>query len=804
TFLVAFVDKADMLSFANVLVMLKMCAIAGTSSYYLYTRNPNAPVLNVALSVMNAVSGYVMMYYQNVIWLDMVCVFPLLMLGLDRLKEGKRLMFTVVLAACLFINYYLSFMIVVFLLLYAAVWVILSKNMRFAGDFIICCAVAALLSAVVWLPSFAQYFASGRKSSVIETLKSSSVLTAYDTTVPTLLSVLFLYPFALFGARRMTDRSNHLAVLLLLTTVPVILEPVNKMWQTGNYMSFPTRYAFITVFLCVTAAFEGLSCKGGETADNACFKGDALGKGIKSYLSIILSAATVSASVVYCFFAVRYTKNNIEVMDAYASSLWGDEQSLRALFTVYSVSAVIGASACVLHRLRMLKPMLACLAVCVIVAAEFFISPQVYMVAPAHEVEYFKDIVDLSGRIESEEFYRVKTDKDYTWRDFAVNMLGGIGYNALGHYTSLTPDNYMTAIKQMGYTSYWMEVGNSGGTEITDAVMSVGYEISSRSGDAVYENEYYKMIKKDYFLPLGLISAEDVIASTESGVNKYTDRASHQKTLARELLGDEDIVNAYGIDKATLYNVTVEHENGKIILSPTGTGARVRFNINQGGSYALYFNVFCENNNSLRQPVNGKLKVSSPKSSAYSFPSQKDNGVLKMGSFEGNSYVSVSIQSRVEVTEFSVFTVDLGKLSESVNKVKAVGLNERRNGLAGEITAVGGECVFLSVPYDSGMRLKINGRRGELYEVYGGFTAFYLEAGENRIEISYVSPGFATGAVIAAFGLMLVLAAAVAKKRQCEIALPPRVQTVCGYAVALAGVAVFAVVYVAPMILCII
>ncbi|MBR2969015.1 MAG: hypothetical protein IKC36_04150, partial [Clostridia bacterium] len=63
---------------------------------------------------------------------------------------------------------------------------------------------------------------------------------------------------------------------------------------------------------------------------------------------------------------------------------------------------------------------------------------------------------------------------------------------------------------------------------------------------------------------------------------------------------------------------------------------------------------------------------------------------------------------------------------------------------------------------------------------------------------------FATGAVIAAFGLMLVLAAAVAKKRQCEIALPPRVQTVCGYAVAFAGVAVFAVVYVIPMILCII
>ncbi|MFR1983961.1 MAG: YfhO family protein [Christensenellaceae bacterium] len=115
SFLVAFVDKADISSFANILVMLKMCAISLTASLFFSRKYPGHAVPNVLLSVLYAYSGYTMMYYQNIIWLDMVYVFPLLLLSLDMLKEGKRLFFVCALAACLFINYYISYMIVVFL-----------------------------------------------------------------------------------------------------------------------------------------------------------------------------------------------------------------------------------------------------------------------------------------------------------------------------------------------------------------------------------------------------------------------------------------------------------------------------------------------------------------------------------------------------------------------------------------------------------------------------------------------------------------------------------------------------------------
>ena len=157
TFLIAFVEKAEVGLFVNILVLLKMCAMACTSAIYLFKKHPNAKLLIVALSVLYAYSGYTMMYYQNLIWLDIAYLFPLLLLGLEGLKEGKRGLFIAVLSASMIINYYLGYMLVVFLLLYAFVWVVIAKDKRFAGNFILCCGVSALISAVVWLPSRLQY-----------------------------------------------------------------------------------------------------------------------------------------------------------------------------------------------------------------------------------------------------------------------------------------------------------------------------------------------------------------------------------------------------------------------------------------------------------------------------------------------------------------------------------------------------------------------------------------------------------------------------------------------------------------------
>ena len=806
--LVAFVDKAEIALFANVLVALKMSAIACTASVYFSKKYPNAGLLNVALSVLYAFSGYVMMYFQNVMWLDIVYLFPLLLLGLEKLKEGKRALFTAVLAACLFVNYYLSYMIVVFLLLYVFVALLVHKDKKFAGNFALCCVVAALVSAVVWLPCFLQYFSSGRKTSIYENLVNSSAFTAYQTSFPTVFSVMFLFPFAFSGKDTGKD-SFVRRILFIATLVPIVLEPVNKMWQTGSYMSFPTRYAFITIFLCLTLAMDCMTRKDKaklpavEFKEPRFSKASILEKLKKEAPRYAVSLLLLGVSIWYCSFAIEYTKVNHETMDQYSTTLWGNAASFDALLTLYAVAVSVGVLAYALYRLKLLKPVCLWLAVGIMVVSELYVAPMTYIHAPAHDVAWQQQVLELADKIDDDGFYRVKSDKEYSGRDFDVNLMGSLGYNALGHYTSLTKYNYMTAIKQFGYTSYWMEVGNSGGTFLTDALLSVKYSISSQknSGD-IYQGEYFNISALNAYLPLGIVTEKDIVKATENGAD-YTWRAELQSILAEDFFGSADGVTTYTLADATLSNLTMEESNGKYVLTPSGGTGKLVFRIPVEETATLYFNAFDENTNALKQAINSKFSVSAPSFSLSDYPTQKQNGLVRMGEYSNREVtVTVTVKSAVTVRDVSLVALENEKLSGKIEQTETVGLTAGKNSLSGSYTAQGGECVFLSVAYDSGMKLKINGKKAELYEVYDGFTAFYLEEGVNDISITFTPKGFVLGLLGCLLGVGVCVAAIVLWiRKKWRFELPPVLESVAYYTLIAVGAVVVLIVYALPLVL---
>lgn len=166
--LVAFVDKADMMLFMNIMTLMKMAVCAITANAYFRTCHKKLDATYSALfSVMYAFSGYSMLFYQNTVWLDVMYFFPLLLIAFNSLVKRKRtggLIFCLV--GMLVLNYYLSYMVVLFTILYFGVYIFLNRKKGstkgIAPRFIIGCGIAALISAVVWLPSFAQYLSSAR------------------------------------------------------------------------------------------------------------------------------------------------------------------------------------------------------------------------------------------------------------------------------------------------------------------------------------------------------------------------------------------------------------------------------------------------------------------------------------------------------------------------------------------------------------------------------------------------------------------------------------------------------------------
>ena len=263
--LTVFVPKENMLEFYELLIFVKIILSALTSYLFFKKRNPALTVLlRTVLACMYAFSGFTMMFYQNVVWLDMAYLFPLLLLGLDRLFEKNRPgLYIAVLVAELCVNYYLSYMVVIFLLLYTGFRLCIAVPARDRGRlalaFVKASLTAALLTAVIWLPCLIAVRESARGTSLLTNIKGSKLKTNWPTTIPFLyctgifVPALFFFPYKGLRKRPLSRVDLYMTVLLL---IPLFLDPINRMWHTGDYQCFPVRYGYMTALYMLQLAAE--------------------------------------------------------------------------------------------------------------------------------------------------------------------------------------------------------------------------------------------------------------------------------------------------------------------------------------------------------------------------------------------------------------------------------------------------------------------------------------------------------------------------------------------------------------------
>ena len=139
-----------------------------------------------SFSVMYALSGYVLISYTNIMWLDVVAIFPIFCLGVHRLlTQNKSGLFIVTLTLSLIISYYISYMILFFILscIPFAVFLYAKKEdrKRVAGKIIIAVVLSLFLSMFSFLPAFSQtmssYRMSGQKATIVKNYEVNMKLT---------------------------------------------------------------------------------------------------------------------------------------------------------------------------------------------------------------------------------------------------------------------------------------------------------------------------------------------------------------------------------------------------------------------------------------------------------------------------------------------------------------------------------------------------------------------------------------------------------------------------------------------------
>lgn len=241
-------------------------------------------LVKIVLSALFALSGYVVGYYTNLMWLDAIILTPLCIAGLKRSMDNKgSSLYIVSLALLLFTNYYIGALVCVFIVLYFFAYFFgerktgLAKTAaRTLGN----SAISVLMSMVVLLPTAIVL----RKTEHFETIGSgfsnllrqsipdhvAQLLPASNVTVldgpPNLYAGLIcLLLLVLYALRKNIDKRKRAIRISLIACVFIStnLIPLDLVWHFMHTpFGFPARYSFLLAFLLIETASETLEYKG--------------------------------------------------------------------------------------------------------------------------------------------------------------------------------------------------------------------------------------------------------------------------------------------------------------------------------------------------------------------------------------------------------------------------------------------------------------------------------------------------------------------------------------------------------------
>ena len=258
-----FVARDHVLEAMSLHVAVKLLLTALIAALALCRRFPGVPgIWKTVCSLLYTFSGFILQYYSNAGWLPIVSVFPLLLLGLERLlREGRCGLYILLYAYYLYSSVYYAYMATVYILLFSLGYclIVLPKQLRAGRAFRLglSTVLAVGLCSRQWLSSTAELAGGARFQENLD----SGILTGMTTwNIPnTRHTFLMLMGMSLIAAlfllallRQRTDPRperrraiRFFGYMLGLFALPMVFTNIDTAWHFGQYNFFPMRYGYM-------------------------------------------------------------------------------------------------------------------------------------------------------------------------------------------------------------------------------------------------------------------------------------------------------------------------------------------------------------------------------------------------------------------------------------------------------------------------------------------------------------------------------------------------------------------------------
>ena len=709
-------------------------------------RNP----VSIAIGVAYAFSNYMIGYSWNIMWMDCIMVLPLIVLGFIRLmEENKPGLYAVSMFYCLYCNYYIGFMICIFMVLWffayrhGGIRKFFVHGVRFAFYSLLSGGMAAfsLLPAYFGIMSTAagDMKLPGLKwyGSIYKMMRQMFFLTkpitnqTFDGNVNLYcgtfaILAIFLYMFV----RNISiyEKLSKLSILAFLM-ISFNAENLNYIWHgMHNQYGIPNRFSFLFIFIVLVMAYDVL-----RNIKNIPQTG-VLVSGFLSFLFLFLCqknvymsrVVVVSSALVLVLYVILCMFGTIEKLPK------------RPYYIVFAVVMCVETLAAAINGYD-------------------YIGYANY----GGNYETAEAITDANTYLEQNRkkedgFYRVelvdsKVLDEASWHNMpSISIFG-----------STVRGELVTTMGRLGFYTGANAFLYMGSTPFTNSMLNVKY-VLRRPGDFYnFDFEYVgavgdvEIYENPYPLSLGFCVDERI---------KQWDRDTYlpldvQNSLAYYMTGGVSFFQPMVPDFTTYgEGCTTSVFGNSISYTPQQDGeikVITNFDVYKDGDY--YVNCRGNEVNKIAFYVNGELltndryqiqifhlgdlKVGDSVTIEYQYKGMVANGNTKNASIYIATYDEEAYKSVYEDLKKNMLTVT--EYSDGYVK--------------GTVNVPEKQMLFTSIPYEAGWTVYVDGKKTDITTIGEAFIGVEMEPGEHEVVFRYVPKGFWIGFIATIVSWMLLL-----------------------------------------------
>lgn len=771
------------------MIAIKATLSAGVFTYYLKKSVGKHDITSAAFGIMYAFCGYFVAYYWNLMWLDAMVLFPLVMLGIEKIiKQGKPSLYCVTLALTFISNYYMAYMVCIFSVLYFIAYyfsqyplgkkfnehidkdetlfkklknsVFISSGLKFAFYSVI----AVLLAAFAILPLMSILTSSSATSGGAPT-EFKKYFTVFDflanhlvAAEPTIRSsgtdvlpnvycgilTLILVPLFLFNKKIQIREKVSYVCLLGVLYFSFSVNYLNFFWHGFHFPNdLPYRFSFMYSFILLIMAYKALIH-------------------IKEYSGKELLCSGLGF-VLFLVLVEKLTSKNI-----------GDLS--------LGLSMIFGVGYVLILRLlkdkRFQASAVAVLLICTVTSEIALGNTNSYSMnqSKANYTSDYDDFTALKEKLDEYDggFYRMeltnlRTRMDPSWYN----------YNGVSIFSSMAYEKVANLQQDLGmFGNYINSYTYNPQTAVYNAMFGLKYLVDNDDYE-LGENIYSRLMsagkftayKNEFSLPVAFaVNADTADWVSSEMANPFLAQAQWFDFAT----GVTDVFDRLAIGNVTYDNIADftanELKTGSIKYSKLFNGTNSSFTVEIVPEETQNVYIYIKSS---------AIDSATVSAAGYSKTFNTEDGyIVDIGERQAGETIYLDIPLKSTAADSGSITLYAYGLNQEkfnegykmLNDSGALNITSYSDTeIEGKLTADQNQIVYTSIPYDSNWNVYIDGVRissDDILKISDGLLGFNISAGEHEIYLQYVSAGLLAGAVISVTTIILATILIIMKRRK--------------------------------------